>query len=88
MPSSRLNLSGAIAAACRGYFYYPRPTVFAHARRIAAAITIMMMAAQAWPIVAPDVLRRPLPQCGQGGVPDPILFPHTLHLTKGMRDPT
>jgi hypothetical protein len=39
-------------------FYFKRPTAFAHARRMATEITMMIMAAQAWPQVAPDVVRR------------------------------
>jgi hypothetical protein len=63
-----------------------RPTAFAHARKIAVPITSMMIAAQAWPILAPDDLRRRAPQCGQEGALDLISFPHALHLTKVMRD--
>jgi hypothetical protein len=42
-------------------------------------------AIEAWPIAAPDILRRPPPQCGQGDFLDLILFARALHGAKFTR---
>ena len=65
--------------------YPSRPTAFAQGRLIAIPITSMMITAQAWPILAPDVLRGRTPPQEQERALDLISVPHALHLTMVMR---